>query len=71
MTLNGIPEKITGDEDVGVVLEESVESSLDRDDPLELPGVLGHGLPVAIGIFDPRRQRCEGWAPDPQASRGA
>jgi hypothetical protein len=50
--LDRIPEQVPGDEDVGVVPEDGLQAPLDRSDPLELQGVVRHGLPVGVGIDD-------------------
>ena len=52
LALDRIPEQVAGDEDVGVMEEESLEPLLDQDDPLELERVLGHGLTVVVGVLD-------------------
>lgn len=50
VVLNGVPEEVAGDENVGDVLEQTLQPFLDRDDPLELKGTVGHRLAVARGV---------------------
>ena len=47
-----IPEQIAGHEHVGSVGEQRGQATLNRDDVAELPGVVGHGLSVAVGVND-------------------
>ena len=54
LTLHWIPEQIPGNKDIGLLTEDRVESTLDRHDPAELPGVIGHRLAIAFRI-DNRR----------------
>ena len=68
-SLDGIPQEITGHEHVGIVDEECVEPSLDRDDPLELQGVVRHGLTVAVGVDDCGSRRTDEGAHDLEGPR--
>ena len=52
LALDRIPEKVARDEDIGPVAEEDGKALLDRDDPAELEGVLGHRLPVGLRVDD-------------------
>ena len=47
-----IPEQVAGDEDIGIVPEERLETLLDQDDPLELERVLRHGLTIVVRVLD-------------------
>jgi hypothetical protein len=57
MALLGIPLQVARDENVLIVTKHSVQAALDRRDPLELQGVLGHGLTITIRVTDKLRSR--------------
>ena len=51
LTIFRIPEQIAGDEDIGIVPEECLETLLDQDDPLELERVFRHGLTIIVRVL--------------------
>ena len=51
LALDRIPQQITGDEYIGPIRKQRRQAPLNHHDVLELPGVVRHGLAIALRIY--------------------